>query len=210
MIGNSRRRSASRHLTLVGRRPLAARLVGVSLAMTCAVGVVAAVAAASPAAAAPRTPSSVQSVIRHDKAFVAKRLHNCASLGLMPTHCPFGATAFTSNGTGGRLYAIELRWFTMDACDRGLLYFFDGTHFVETSRNLRPHSLGGVKSVRAIGIRKFSVSYWVSKRKFTSCAMNGNAGTDVYRYRWSGTGLAKTFGTLPEPPKVIVGSPADS
>jgi hypothetical protein len=54
------------------------------------------------------------------------------------------------------------------------------------------------------------VTYWVSKNKLTSCAANGDAGTDVYRYSWNGKTFHRTSGTLPRRPKVIVGSPQDN
>ena len=196
-------RNAQRSLLSRRRWPVAAAVLGAALAVAGTIGL----AAASPSAT-PGRAASLSSQIRQDKAYVAKQYNGCAGFALHGK-CPF-AVASTGNGVGGDLIAVELRWYTMDACNRGLVYLFDGTTFAETTHRLAPFSVGGVDVVHGHGARTFAVTYWVSKSKFTSCAANGNGGTDVYTYRWNGTKFVKTSGTLPRPPKVIVGSPQDS
>jgi hypothetical protein len=206
MFGNPRLRSGARHLTFGRRLPAIAGLLGVVLATVFGVG--AAVASSRHESAAPARASSVSSDIRADEAFVNGRWHHCAGFGVHGS-CPFQAAA-TANGFGGHLIAVNLRWWSMDACERGLVYFFDGTRLIVKTSRLRPFSSGGVKVVRADGTRKFSVVFFVSRSKFTSCAENGNAGTDTYSYRWTGSRMTWNSGRLPRLPKVIVGSPADN
>ena len=206
MIGHSSLRPGTRRQAFGRRLPAAASLVG--LALVTVFGAGAAAAVSSHHSAAPGRPSSVRSQIRHDEGVVAARNNHCASFSASH-RCPFAA-ASTSDLSGGALIAIELRWFTMDACDRGVVYFFDGTKLIMTTRKLRPFSIGGVDKVRAAGGGKFSVVYFVSASKNVSCAANGNAGTDTYVYRWNGSRMARESGRLPRLPKVIVGSPADS
>jgi hypothetical protein len=195
------------HLQTLRRLPAAAGLLG--LVLTAVFGAGAAAAASRPDSAVPGASSSVRADIRHDEAFVANRNGHCAAFSASH-RCPFGAAASTSDLSGGHLIAIDLRWFTMDACDRGVAYFFDGTKFLGTTRKLRPFSIGGVDTVHAAGAGLFAVAYFVSKSKNTSCARNGNAGTDTYKYRWNGSRMARESGSLPRLPKVIVGSPADN
>ncbi len=202
MIGNWRLRP--------GMRSHAFRRAAIAIAGSS--GLVLATVAAGGAIAAGRThpaaPGSLSAAIRHDEAFINRLHHHCAGFAVHHS-CPF-QVASTSDQAGGRLIAINLRWSTMDACDRGVVYFFDGTRFIQTTRSLRPRSVGGVKTVFAAAAGKFSVYYWVSRSKFTSCAQNGNAGTDRYRYRWTGSRMVRVSGVPPRLPKVIVGSPADS
>ncbi len=205
MVRTTQRGRSGRQLS--GGWALAAGLLGLTLAVG---GTVAFASArtggthAGPAA----VPASLSSTIRHDKAYVSAKYHGCAGFA---DHgkCPF-AVASTPNGSGGNLIAVELRWYTMDACNRGLVYLFDSTKFIETTHSLRPFSIGGVDVVHGHGTASFAVTYWVSKNKLTSCAANGDAGTDVYTYSWNGKTFHRTSGTLPKPPKVIVGSPADN
>lgn len=201
MIGNPRLRTGTRNPAFGRRWPLAAGLLGILAATVFGAG--AAVAIGRHAQAAPGTASSVRADIRHDEAFVARRYNHCAAFSAA-RKCPF-TVASTSNGTGGHLIAINLRQTTMDDCLLGIVYFFNGTRFVETTRRVQPHSVGGVEGVRAIGTGRFSVTYGVNRSRSTICARRGNGGTDVYRYRWTGTGLVKTSGRLPRLPKVIVG-----
>ncbi|HXP18165.1 MAG TPA: hypothetical protein VN840_00840 [Streptosporangiaceae bacterium] len=206
MIRNSRLRSGTRN-PLSGRRlPLAAAALGVAAATVLGAG--AAVAIGRHTHATPGSVSSISADIRHDEAYVARKNGHCAAFSAAHK-CPFAA-ASTSNGKGGHLIAINLRQFTGDDCDRGVVYLFNGTKFLVTTRKLRPFSIGGVKAVRAAGTAEFAVVYWVSRSKNTSCAENGNAGTDTYKYRWNGTRMAWASGKPPRLPKVIVGSPADS
>jgi hypothetical protein len=197
MIGN---------LQTLRRLPAAAGLLG--LVLTAVFGAGAAAAASSHHSAGPGASTSIRADIRRDEAFVANRNGHCAAFSARH-QCPFGA-ASTSNGSGGHLIAINLRQVTMDDCNRGLVYFFDGTRFLSTTHKLRPFSVGGVKTVHAARAGKFFVTYWVSRSKNTSCAANGNAGTDTYLYRWNGSRMAREAGSLPRLPKVIVGSPADN
>jgi len=205
MIGNLRLRSGVRRLAHGRRLPLAAGLIGLVLATVFGAGAAAAIGRQHPAT--PAVSSSVSSDIKHDEAFVDARWHHCAGFAVHG-HCPFQA-ATTSNGAGGHLVAVNLRWWSMDACERGLVYFFDGTKFLVTTHKLRPYSIGGVKAVRSDGIGKFAVVYFVSANKNTSCAANGHAGTDTYTYRWTGSRMVWNSGRPPRLPKVIVGSPAD-
>lgn len=201
MIGNWRLRAGARSHAF--RRAVIA-VAGLSgLALTTVVAGEAIAAGRS----APAAPASLSAQIRHDKAVVNRLHHHCAGFAVHGS-CPFGV-ASTSDRHGGHLIAINLRWFTMDACDRGVVYFFDGTKLIQTTRKLRPFSVGGVKSVFADGPGKFTVYYWVSRSKFTSCAQNGNAGTDRYRYRWTGTRMTWLSGKPPRLPRVIVGTRAD-
>jgi hypothetical protein len=206
MIGNLRVRSGTRNQVLGRRWPLTAAVLGVVAATVLGTG--AAVAVGRHHRAAAGAASSVRADIRQDEAFVARRNGHCATFSAAHK-CPFAA-ASTSNGKGGHLIAINLRQFTMDDCDRGVVYLFNGTKFLVTTRKLRPFSDGGVKAVRAAGAREFAVVYWVSRSKNTSCAENGNGGTDTYKYRWNGSRMARVSGSPPRLPKVIVGSPADS
>jgi len=201
MIGNLRLRSGVRRLAHGRRLPLAAGLIGLVLATVFGAGAAAAIGRHHPAT--PAVSSSVSSDIKHDEAFVASKYHHCAAFSAAHK-CPFQAAA-TGNGAGGHLIAIDLRQTTGDDCLLGIVYFFDGTRFVGTSHLVRPHSPGGVEGVRAIGVERFSVTYGVNDSKSTICARTGDAGTDVYKYRWNGTGFVKISGRLPRLPKVIVG-----
>jgi hypothetical protein len=201
MLGNTQR-TAGRH----PRRgwTLAAGLLGLTLAVA---GTAAFASARTAGAHGPAVvPANLSSTIRHDKAYVSAKNHGCTSFA---TKCPL-LVATTPSGSGGNLIAVEIRQSTMDDCNRGLVYLFDGTKFIETTHSLRPFSVGGVDVVHAHGTASFAVTYWVSRSKFTSCAANGNAGTDVYTYRWNGSTFHRTSGTLPKAPKVIVGSPQDN
>jgi hypothetical protein len=142
--------------------------------------------------------------IATDEAFVAKQYDDCAAFTPSPHHCLF-AVATTSNRAGGHLYGIELVAQTGDDCYRGTVYFFDRTRFIARTSSLPPYSIGGVKAIRADGAGRFSVVYLVNKDKDTSCAAGGDAGTDTYVYRWTGSHMAKESGTLPRPPEVILG-----
>ena len=107
---------------------------------------------------------------------------------------------------GGSLIAIDLTQQTGDDCYRGRVFFFTKETFLTSTKNLKPDSVGGVKGVRADGTAKFAVVYWVSASANTSCAQNGNAGTDTYVYGWNGHHMFKKSGTRPKLPKVIVGA----
>jgi hypothetical protein len=50
------------------------------------------------------------------------------------------------------------------------------------------------------------VIYAVGGSANTSCAQNGNAGTDTYVYAFNGHQMFRKSGTPPKPPKVIVGT----
>jgi hypothetical protein len=151
------------------------------------------------------TASALLAQVAHDEATVAATYHNCDALHLSPSHCPF-KTATTSNGSGGGLIAIDLTQQTGDDCYRGKVFFFNGESLVADTKGLAPHSKGGVESVRAAGSAAFAVTFGTSPSTSTSCAQNGSAGPDVYRYTWDGTNMAKKSGTPPTPPKVIVGT----
>ncbi len=169
-------------------------------------GLVLAGCGAAQAASGPLSPAArLKAEIAHDKAFVAARYHGCASLHLTPRHCPF-KVASTSNGHGGSLIAIDITQQTGDDCDRGRVFFFNKENFLASTRSLKPHSLGGVVGLHSHGVRKFTVVYAVSANASTSCAAGGNAGTDSYVYAYDGHHMAKTSGTPPKLPKVIVGT----
>ena len=158
---------------------------------------------ASPSARISGAPLKAQ--IAHDKAFVSRRHDNCAAFRPSPAHCPF-KVATTPNGKHGHLIAVDITQQTGDDCYRGRVFFFTGRQFLASTRRLPPRSFGGVKGVRAAGIARFKVIYRVSASAGTSCAMNGNAGTDPYVYAWNGQHMVKESGTPPAPPKVIVGT----
>ncbi len=145
-------------------------------------------------------------MVAHDRSAVAARYANCAALRLSKTGCPFGPVATTSDGSGGLLYGILLTAQTGDDCYRGVAYFFDGERLLASTEGLPPYSVGGgVVALRASGPKRFAVGYGVSPSSQTSCAQNGSAGTDTYRYSWNGSALSVVSGTLPSPPEVIVG-----
>ncbi len=173
-----------------------------SLCAVALTGVLAALSLIVTAAAATASPARS---IATDKAFVARQYDDCAAFTPSPHHCSF-AVATTSNGHGGYLYGIELVQQTGDDCYRGIVYFFNGTHYLTNTRKLPPYSFGGVKAIRADGAARFSVVYWVNQNKFTSCAGGGDGGTDRYAYRWTGSRMAKKSGHLPPSPKVILGT----
>jgi hypothetical protein len=191
-----------RNLAPGARWSLTVGLAGLVAVTVFGVGAAAAVGPQHPAR--PGSPTTVKAAIRHDEAVVAARFHHCASFSAAHK-CPF-ASAVTTNGSGGHLIAINLRWFTMDACDRGVVYFFDGTKLLVSTRKLRPFSIGGVDKVRAAGAATFAVVYFVNRSASTSCAQSGNGGTDTYKYRWNGTRMFKLSGRPPHLPKVIVGT----
>jgi hypothetical protein len=159
--------------------------------------------AISLAIAMTRYPGNRQ--IAADEAFVASAYGNCAAFTPSPHHCSF-AVAATGDGAGGRLYAVELRSQTGDDCERGIVYFFDGTRFAGRTRDLPPSSVGGVTRVNADGAGRFAVVYLVDKNAFTSCAAGGDAGTDTYVYRWTGHRMVRQSGVLPRLPEVILGT----
>jgi hypothetical protein len=173
-------------------------------------GIAAAMAMAgwAPAHAGPSVAANGRSLnaeIRHDKAFVSRRYDNCRAFVPSPGRCPL-AVAVVANGRRGHLIAVDITRQTGDDCFRGRVFFFNGEHFAASTRQLPPRSFGGVKSVRADRTARFKVIYWVSASAQTSCAMNGNAGTDRYVYAWNGRRMVKKSGTPPAPPKVIVGT----
>jgi hypothetical protein len=182
---DSLRRGVAGHRN--GRRAAAVLLglAGVVLAAGCAV------------------PHTLRAQIAHDKGVVAAKYHHCSFLA--SHQCPF-QVATTANGHGGTLIAVNITQQTMDACDRGRVFFFNGETLLVSTRGLAPHSIGGVKGVREHGAREFAVVYWVNRSPNTSCARSGNGGTDTYVYRWNGTHMIKKSGTPPNPPKVIVGT----
>ena len=148
---------------------------------------------------------TLKAQIKHDKAVVAAKYHNCSALHLSPPHCPF-KVATTSNGHGGSLIAIDLTQQTGDDCFRGRAFFFSKETFLTSTRALKPHSVGGVEGLHAHGTAQIAIVYGVSASASTSCAENGNAGTDTYVYAWNGHHMVKKSGTPPKLPKVIVGS----
>lgn len=173
-------------------------LAGLVLAAGCA----SAQAAGGVSGAAPQT---LKAEIAHDKAFIAARYHNCAALHLSPQHCPF-KVATTSNGHGGSLIAIDLTQQTGDDCYRGRAFFFSKETFLANTKALQPRSVGGVEGLHAHGTAQIAIVYGVSASASTSCAENGNAGTDTYVYAWNGHHMIKKSGTPPKLPKVIVGT----
>ena len=143
--------------------------------------------------------------IAADEAYVAGVYGNCAAFTPSPHHCSFAVGA-TPDRAGGRLYAVDLRYQTGDNCFYGIVYFFDGTRFITRTRDLPPYSIGGVAEVRADGSGRFTVVYLVNKDNLTSCAAGGDAGTDTYVYRWTGSRMVRQSGILPRPGEVILGT----
>ena len=181
-------------------RALGAFAVAGALAALVLAGAVTSCAASSPAAA-----PSPASQVADDEAYVAKIAGDCAAFTPSPHRCSF-AVAGTSNRSGGRLYGVELIQQTGDDCYRGIVYFFNGTRFITSTRLLPPHSIGGVRKILADGAARFSVVYWVNENEYTSCAGGGDGGTDTYVYRWTGARLVRESGHPPRPPRVILGA----
>jgi hypothetical protein len=150
-------------------------------------------------------PAGSNRQIAADEAYVAGVYGNCAAFTPSPHYCSF-AVAGTPDRTGGRLYAVELRYQTGDDCYAGIVYFFDQTRFITRTRDLPPYSIGGVTKVHADGTARFTVVYLVDKNKDTSCAAGGDAGTDTYIYRWTGYRMTRQSGALPRPAEVILGT----
>jgi hypothetical protein len=190
-------------------------IAGLALAFTPGVGTAASVNGSSIARASVSWPAVISNAsllpgggnrqIAADEASVASAYGNCAAFTPSPHHCSF-AVAATPDRAGGRLYAVELRVQTGDDCERGIVYFFDGTRFAGRTRDLPPYSVGGVSRVRAGGTGRFAVVYLVNKTAFTSCAAGGDAGTDTYVYRWTGQRMVRQSGVLPRLPEVILGT----
>ncbi len=143
--------------------------------------------------------------IAADEAYVARAYGDCAAFTPSPHSCSF-AVAATADRSGGRLYAVDLLSQTGDDCFYGIVYVFDGTRFITRTRDLPPYSIGGVSKVRADGTGRFTVVYLVNKNKLTSCAAGGDAGTDTYVYRWTGSRMVRQSGVLPRAPEVILGT----
>ena len=198
MIGEGRRPRLSSHRNARRTGAVILSLAGLVLAAGCA----SAQAAGQLSGAAPRT---LKAEITHDKAIVAARYHNCAALHLSPQHCPF-KVATTSNRHGGSLIAIDLTQQTGDDCFRGRAFFFSKETFLASTKALQPDSVGGVEGLRAHGTAQIAIVYGVSASASTSCAENGNAGTDTYVYAWNGHHMIKKTGAPPKLPKVIVGT----
>ena len=198
MIEEWRRPHLSSHRNARRTGAVILSLAGLVLAAGCA----SAQAAGSLSGAAPRT---LKAEIAHDKAVVAAKYHHCSALHLSPPHCPF-KVATTSNGHGGSLIAIDLTQQTGDDCYRGRAFFFSNETFLTSTKALQPHSVGGVEGLRAHGSAQIAIVYGVSASANTSCAQNGNAGTDTYVYEWNGHHMIKKSGTPPKLPKVIVGT----
>jgi hypothetical protein len=157
-----------------------------------------------PAVASPLLGGGIRQIAA-DEAYVARVYGNCAAFTPSPHSCSF-AVAATPDRAGGRLYAIDLLSQTGDDCFYGIVYFFDGTRFITRTRDLPPYSIGGVREVRADGTGRFTIVYLVNKNKLTSCAAGGDAGTDTYIYRWTGSRVVRQSGVLPRPPEVILGT----
>lgn len=173
----------------------------------CAAVALAASGLAAACSAAPATapaPSPAHQIAA-DEASVAGRYADCAAFTPAPHRCVF-AVATVSDRSGGHLYGIELVQQTGDDCYRGIVYFYDGTRYVTSTRQLPPRSAGGVKTVRAGGAGEFSVVYWVNQNADTSCAGGGDGGTDAYTYRWTGADLVIKSGHRPRPPELILGT----
>ena len=197
MIEERRRPRPCSHRNMRRAGAVILSLAGLVLAAGCA--------SAQAAGSSGTAPQTLKAEIAHDKAFVAARYHHCAALHLSPQHCPF-KVATTSNGHGGSLIAIDLTQQTGDDCDRGRAFFFSKETFLASTKDLQPHSVGGVEGLHAHGTAQIGIVYGVSASASTSCAENGNAGTDTYVYAWNGHHMIKKSGTPPKLPKVIVGT----
>ena len=198
MIEEWRRPRLSSHMNVRRTGAVILSLAGLVLAAGCG----SAQAAGGLPGAAPRT---LTAEIAHDKAVVAAKYHNCSALHLSPQHCPF-KVATTSNGHGGSLIGIDLTQQSGDDCDRGRAFFFSKETLLASTKALQPHSVGGVEGLHADGTAQIAIVYGVSASASTSCAENGNAGTDTYVYAWNGHHMIKKSGTPPKLPKVIVGT----
>lgn len=163
----------------------------------------------APAVSVTGTPnpslSAVQAEITHDEGAVADLYHGCKALRLSPPHCPFKA-ASTPNSSGGTLIAVDITQQTGDDCYRGKVFFFNGETPLASTSQLPPHSKGGVEAVSAAGQDTFAVTFGTSPSASTSCAQNGSAGPDIYRYAFNGAAMTLKSGTPPAAPKVIVGA----
>ena len=202
MVNGGRRATEAR----LGRRWLLAGLLGLIMALA---GCSSSGGGPAPIVSVTGTPnpslSAVKAQITHDEVTVADSYHGCKALRLSPPHCPF-QTATTPSSAGGNLIAIDITQQTGDDCYRGRVYFFNGETPLASTRQLPPRSRGGVESVRAAGKDTFAVTFGTSPSASTSCAQNGSAGPDVYRYAFNGTEMTLKSGTPPAAPKVIVGT----
>jgi len=189
------------------RRRLAPAVLGVTLA----IGAFMLVGWSSDAQATRSTTTTTASrtspdpsVVAHDEAAVAAMYGDCGAFS--PTrHCPFGAVATTTDGSGGLLYGILLTAQTGDDCERGIAFIFQVERLLGSTSDVPPYSGGGVVALKAAGPQRFAVGYGVSPSTNTSCAENGSAGTDTYVYAWNGSALHLVSGEKPPFPEVIVG-----
>ena len=187
-----------------GARSWRLRASGVASAAIC-LGVCLAVSASAGAAArsasARLDPS--QRVVGHDRAVVSRIMMDCRAFALHG--CPFGATAWTANGRGGLLYAIDVRKTAGDSCGLGVVYFFDVERLIATTGRLAPHAAVAYlfRAVTAAGPRRFAVRYAVNPSGNAFCYQFGSAGTDSYVYGWNGHHLILISGRPPRPPRAL-------
>lgn len=150
------------------------------------------------------TPSA-RAEARHDASTVVARYHDCRAFSA--DGC--ATREVEADAFGSTFIAVEIESVSGDDCDRGLVYFFDGEALVTSSAALEPRSRAGVVALKARPDGSVVVGYALSPSGATSCAENGSAGVDDYRYALQGGTVIVAGGTLPAPPVVIVGSRAD-
>lgn len=174
--------------------------------VTLALGAAAIVAAALVAGAVHHAPPlGARAQAEHDRAAVAATYHGCHGIGL--PRCD--TRAVWADGPGGLLVAVEIRPVTGDDCYRGLVYFFAGERRLGASSRLAPFSRAGVVALSARADGSVVVGYALSPSSRTSCAANGSAGVDDYRYALQGGTVIVVSGRPPRAPEVIVGSRGD-
>jgi hypothetical protein len=78
-------------------------------------------------------------VVAHDQGVVAAIFQNCTTFGETTCNGLFAAPAYTPDGAGGELYAIELNNSSGDDSSRGVVFFFEGEHLLNGGPPLPPN-----------------------------------------------------------------------
>jgi hypothetical protein len=174
--------------------------------LTLVLGAMAIVAAAVVVSSLHQVPTpSAPAEARHDEAAVIARYRDCRAFSARGC----STRVVRTDALGSTFVAVEIASVSGDGCDRGLVYFFDAETLVTSSAALEPRSRAGVVALRARPDGTVVVGYALSPSRLTSCAKNGSAGVDDYRYALQGGTVIVVAGSLPAPPVVIVGSRAD-
>lgn len=151
--------------------------------------------------------AAATTVLVRDEAEVAGIFKDCKAFD--PSGCPF-TVASTSDGSGQRLYAVDLERYAGDSCANGVTYFFHGRMLLTNTALVSPRAgvalpgtAGGKPVLAADGTKHFMVRFEVNPSKLALCAAYGSAGSDAYVYGFNGSEMVVLSGKAPRPPHVL-------